>query len=73
MQSVFVVNPQLDIPIYRQLVDATRRSEAFLRGGSPRATLAVTAMAKAVARLRGRGYVIPQDTVAISEIVVLGK
>ena len=24
MQSVFVVNPQLDIPIYRQLVDATR-------------------------------------------------
>lgn len=43
------------------LVDATRRSELLLRGGSPRATLAVTAMAKAVARLRGRDYVVPKD------------
>ena len=43
------------------LVDATRRSEWLLRGGSPRATLAVTAMAKAVARLRGRDYVVPKD------------
>ena len=44
-----------------QLVDATRRSELLLRGGSPRATLAVTAMAKAVAQLRGRDYVVPKD------------
>lgn len=44
-----------------QLVDATRRSELLLRGASPRATLAVTAMAKAVAQLRGRDYVVPKD------------
>lgn len=44
-----------------QLVDATRRSEFLLRGASPRATLAVMAMAKAVARLRGRDYVVPKD------------
>lgn len=44
-----------------QLVDATRRSELLLRGGSPRATLATTAMAKAVAQLRGRDYVVPKD------------
>ncbi len=44
-----------------QLVDATRRSELLLRGASPRATLAVMAMAKAVARLRGRDYVVPKD------------
>lgn len=43
------------------LVGATRGHEEILRGASPRATLAVTAMAKAVARLRGRDYVIPAD------------
>ena len=43
------------------LVDATRRSEELLRGASPRATLAVVAMAKAVAQLRGRDYVVPKD------------
>ena len=44
-----------------QLVGATRTSEQLLRGGSPRATLAVVALAKAVARLRGRDYVVPKD------------
>ena len=43
------------------LAGATRSSESLLRGASPRATLAVTAMAKAVARLRGRDYVTPGD------------
>jgi len=43
------------------LIGATRRSEWILRGASPRATLSVTAMAKAVARLRGRDYVVPRD------------
>ena len=43
------------------LIDATRRSEHLLRGASPRATLAVISMAKAVARLSGRDYVIPAD------------
>lgn len=43
------------------LVSATRNHEDILRGASPRATLSVTAMAKAVARLRGRDYVIPND------------
>ena len=43
------------------LVTATRKSEDILRGASPRATLAVTAMAKAVAQLRGRDYVVPGD------------
>lgn len=43
------------------LISATRSHEEILRGASPRATLAVTAMAKAVARLRGRDYVIPSD------------
>ena len=43
------------------LITATRQNENILRGASPRATLAVTAMARAVARLRGRDYVVPGD------------
>ncbi|MGM9589590.1 MAG: AAA family ATPase [Faecousia sp.] len=43
------------------LIVATRQNEFIRRGASPRATLAVTAMAKAVARLRGRDYVVPGD------------
>ena len=43
------------------LIVATRQNDNLLRGASPRATLAVTAMAKAVAQLRGRDYVVPGD------------
>ncbi len=44
-----------------ELVAATRKSKYFSRGASPRATLAVTAMAKAVAQLRERDFVLPED------------
>ena len=43
------------------LIHATRNSELLSRGASPRATLAVVSMAKAIAQLRGRDYVIPRD------------
>lgn len=43
------------------LIVATRNNEDILRGASPRATLAVTSMAKAVAQLRSRDYVLPSD------------
>ena len=43
------------------LVEATRCCDQLTRGASPRATLAVVAMAKAVARLRGRDYLVPKD------------
>lgn len=44
-----------------RLVDATRRSSLLRRGASPRATLALASMAKAVAQLQGRDYVVPGD------------
>lgn len=44
-----------------RLIDETRNSEFLTRGASPRATLAVASMAKAVAQLRGRDYVVPGD------------
>ncbi len=44
-----------------ELISETRDHSQIIQGASPRATLAVTAMAKAVAQLRGRDYVVPQD------------
>ena len=43
------------------LISATRNHPEILRGASPRATLAVVAMAKSIAQLQGRDYVIPAD------------
>ena len=43
------------------LIGATRNSEYITRGASPRATLAVASMARAIAQLRGRDYVVPGD------------
>lgn len=49
------------------LVSKTREHSQVLQGASPRATLAVMAMAKAVARLRSRDYVVPQDVKEVFE------
>jgi MoxR-like ATPase len=43
------------------LVRATREHKHILQGASPRATLAVASMAKAIACLDGRDYVTPAD------------
>ena len=43
------------------LIGATRENELLSQGASPRATLAVVSMAKAIAQLRGRDYVVPRD------------
>lgn len=47
------------------LINATRNHSDILRGASPRATLAVTAMSKAIAQLQGRDYVTPADVQAV--------
>ena len=44
-----------------ELVAATRQHPAVARGASPRATLAVTAMSKSIAQLRGRDFAVPKD------------
>ena len=59
-----VENTYIKDSVVKYLVDlitATRNHGDLTRGASPRATLAVTAMAKAVAQLRGRDYVLPGD------------
>ncbi len=47
------------------LVGATRKHPQLIQGASPRATLAVTAVSRAVAFLRGRDYVVPEDVQTI--------
>ena len=47
------------------LMDRTRNHKNLARGGSPRATLALTAMAKAHAYMTDRDYVIPDDVQAV--------
>ncbi len=44
-----------------ELIHATRCEPMLERGASPRATLAVVSMAKSIAQLHGRDYVIPRD------------
>ena len=43
------------------LIQATRTHPLLLRGASPRATLALIALSKSMAQLRGRDYVLPED------------
>ena len=43
------------------LIQATRNSPLMQRGASPRATLALIALSRAIAQLRGRDYVLPED------------
>jgi len=47
------------------LVGATRRHPDLLLGASPRASIALVAMSKAMAYLQGRDYVVPKDIAPI--------
>ena len=52
------------------LITETRRHPEILRGASPRATLAVVSMAKAIAQLHGRDFVIPADVRDVFPVTV---
>ena len=47
------------------LVGKTRADARIARGASPRATLSLSAMAKSVAYVQGRDYVLPKDIQAV--------
>lgn len=61
--AVYVKEEVVDYIV--RLVVATRNHACILRGASPRATLSVTAMAKSIAYLNGRDYVVPGDVQAV--------
>ncbi len=47
------------------LVNATRRHPQLIQGASPRATLSIASVSRAVAFLRDRDYVVPEDVQCI--------
>ena len=59
VSRVFVKDTVINYAV--ALVGQTRRHPQIERGGSPRATLAVVAMARAAAFMNGRDYVLPDD------------
>jgi MoxR-like ATPase len=56
-----VVVEEKVFPYILELVHATRKSNDILVGGSPRAGIALLNCGKAMAALRGRNFVIPDD------------
>ena len=59
-----VENTYCSEPVVAYVIDlicATRNHPLINRGASPRATLAVIALSKAIAQLRGRDFVVPED------------
>ena len=75
--EVFVHDAVLDYAV--RLVLATRQPEAhglddikgfIAHGGSPRATLGLVAAGRALALLRGRNYVMPQDVYDVARDVL---
>ncbi len=59
VEQVYLWDPVAEYII--RLVGATRDHPLILQGASPRATLAVAAMGRAMAFVMGRDYVIPED------------
>ena len=57
--AVYIKPDEVDYMV--SLISATRNHPMILRGASPRATLSMASMAKAVAMLKGRDYVTPED------------
>lgn len=48
-----------------RLISATRNHPLIVQGASPRATLALAAMSRAAAFVRGRDYVVPDDVALV--------
>ena len=68
VELVYIKPEMVDYAV--ALITATRKHPMILRGASPRATLSMTAMAKAVAFLNGRDYVVPEDVQAVFAQVI---
>ena len=59
VEQVFVKDSMIDYIV--SLCEKTREHSMIVQGGSPRASLALTALAKATAWIQGRDYVLPRD------------
>lgn len=62
-ENCFVSDELYDYVV--RLTEATRENRYFLLGASPRASIALLRMARAMAVLEGRDYVVPEDIKAV--------
>ena len=62
-EEIYLSDEVLDYLL--RLIEATRRSPLILQGASPRATLALTSVSRALALTQGRDYVIPGDVAEV--------
>lgn len=59
VNSVYVKDEMINYIV--SLCNVTRRDTRILQGASPRASLALTALAKATAWIQGRDFILPRD------------
>jgi MoxR-like ATPase len=64
MVRQMVVEPKL-LQYIAQIVGETRNNSALYLGGSPRASLSILHSSKALAGLRGRDFVVPDDILTV--------
>lgn len=63
------VEPKL-IEFVAQIIHESRNSKSLSLGGSPRASLAIINVAKAIAAINGRDFITPDDIVKIAPSVL---
>ena len=68
VDQIYIGDPVLEYIV--GLTAATRENSKVLQGASPRATLALASAGRALALMRGRDYVLPEDIQAVYTDVV---
>jgi len=65
----FYVEPKL-IEFVARIIQETRNNKSLYLGGSPRASLAIINSAKALAAMKGRDFVTPEDIIWVAPAVL---
>ncbi|GAA4330791.1 MoxR family ATPase [Mucilaginibacter gynuensis] len=67
--KAFHVEPKI-LEFVAKLIHETRNNKALFLGGSPRASLAIVNAAKALAAIKGRDFVTPEDVIWVAPPVL---
>ena len=65
----FFVEPKI-LEFVAKIVHETRSNKSLYLGGSPRASLAIVSAAKALAAIKGRDFVTPDDIIWVAPAVL---
>lgn len=63
------VEPKI-LEFVAKIIHETRNNKSLFLGGSPRASLAIVNSAKAIAAIRGRDFVTPEDVIEVAPAVL---